>query len=77
MRKRTLEDKAFSGNTVCQDTRDHAWESTTAPNFRRCTRSGCHAAQRLDGNGQWVDVAAKPSSVSVPSGTNSAVGLWG
>jgi len=39
----------------------HAWEPTTAPDWRQCTGSDCRKVQRHL-NGEWVDVprAARP-----------------
>lgn len=42
-------------NTVCRDTRTHAWKSTTSPFYCKCSRSHCQAAQHLQA-GAWVDV---------------------
>jgi hypothetical protein len=42
-------------NTVCRDTRTHAWESTTSPLYRKCRRKNCQVAQRWQA-GVWVDV---------------------
>jgi len=42
-------------NTLCRDV-GHDWQWTTSDAFRRCTREGCTAVQRLY-RGQWVDIA--------------------
>jgi hypothetical protein len=44
-------------NTLCRDI-GHSWQATTAPNYRACTRSGCHAAQHLD-HGIWITVTTR------------------
>jgi hypothetical protein len=51
----------------------HAWESTTSPNFRQCTRSSCRLVQHLH-NGQWVKVRAKAHKQTVEQTHES---LWG
>ena len=40
-------------NSTCRDL-GHDWMSTTADNYRKCTRNQCKAAQRLV-NREWVN----------------------
>lgn len=59
--------------SLCEVT-GHAWEPTTAPNFRRCSRSSCKAAQYLRA-GRWVDVSPTGSKHQA-GGESAAVALW-
>jgi len=59
--------------SLCEVT-GHAWEPTTAPNFRRCSRSSCKAAQSLRA-GRWVDVSATGSKHR-GAGESATVALW-
>jgi hypothetical protein len=59
--------------SLCEVT-GHAWEPTTAPNFRRCSRSSCKAAQHLRAS-RWVDVPTNHSKQQ-GIGESAAVALW-
>lgn len=45
-------------NSICRDLGSHSWVSTTAPNYRVCQRSGCHAVQVLKLS-NWVDIPSR------------------
>ena len=51
----------------------HAWELTTSPNFRTCSRSHCRVVQRFH-NGQWLTLAARERKQAVEQLHES---LWG
>ena len=59
--------------SLCEVT-GHDWEPTTAPNYRRCSRASCKAAQSLRA-GRWVEVAPTPST-SQAAGEAATVALW-
>ncbi len=59
--------------SLCEVT-GHAWEPTTAPNFRRCSRSSCKAAQFLR-SGRWVDVSTTSSKRQLTDQV-AGVALW-
>jgi hypothetical protein len=59
-------DASFTKGTLCWDTGQHKWRSTTAPNYRVCDRYGCKAVQHLQG-GEWVcQFPNKPQSQATP-----------
>jgi hypothetical protein len=59
--------------SLCEVT-GHYWEPTTAPNFRRCSRSSCKAAQHLRA-GRWVDVPPVTSKQQPADKSTTGV-LW-
>lgn len=56
---------------LCNETGKHDWVSTTVPNFRKCRRYGCRAAQRFDGK-DWIDHTGStiPRQVTAPTQLN-------
>jgi hypothetical protein len=59
-------DASFTKGTLCWDTGQHNWRSTTASNYRVCERDGCKAVQYLQG-GEWVcQFPNKPQIQTIP-----------
>jgi hypothetical protein len=49
-------DVSFTKGTLCWQTGQHHWRSTTAPNYRVCQNYGCKAVQHLQGGGMGKPV---------------------
>ena len=73
MSTKTAPDKSFSKNSLCQSEKAHDWISTTAANYRKCNRTDCQAAQRLQ-DGQWIDVVTTIHTPRKPVPQQAA--LW-
>ena len=57
-------DASFTKNTLCWQTGQHNWRSTTAPNYRVCDNFGCKAVQHLQGGGMGVPVSQQATATS-------------
>ena len=59
-------------NHLCQQI-GHLWDAATVvKDYRRCTRDGCRAAQRLV-RGRWRDVRVQTRSHAKPSAIQPAL----
>jgi hypothetical protein len=68
--------ESFS-NSLCRDI-GHDWRTTTAPNYRTCTRTRCRAAQYFH-QGRWMNAptrSAKKHAGTLPFHLEQAVMTW-
>jgi hypothetical protein len=60
--------------TLCEQI-GHSWQAQTASNYRLCQRSGCRAAQRLEG-ATWMDVQHRAAAPSAPPAPKTQMTIW-